>query len=213
MAASILLLGATLARSQADILTEDSPPSPTTTVIGKLPFKVDSATVVRLSRGPNWVDLLGSGRKEDLIVSAYRDNGNAHSFSVFAIYVQGWQLVPRFDMRKDKVWESPMIAQTFQGADCVLDDMRIVQLKGKEYTQVFLILGSRARGQSFVDSESVSFDVYRLWRNPEGITGQPPFYFEYEVTVPGKGKYCDINKAFKAELGLAPYNDFQLADR
>ncbi|MGO8733317.1 MAG: YncE family protein [Terriglobia bacterium] len=173
-----------------------------TTMNGKLPFKAEAATVLHLSKGPNRVDLQGDGLKRDVIFMAYRENFNAHSFWVVTVYMGGGDIVPWFDKSGN---EHDEIETRYGGADCVLDDMRLVRVGEGKNAQFFLVQGERALGKSFADTQPVSFDVYRLTGNNEGITGRPPSYFDYVTTIQGTGKYCDINEAFKAELKLGDY--------
>ena len=87
--------------------------------------------------------------------------------------------------------------RTFEGADCILEDLRVVR---RRKGPVEVILGTRELGASFADSAAVRFDYYKLSRG--GMPGESPFYFEHTRTVLAKRPYCDVNDAFQRELGL-----------
>jgi Carbapenem resistance protein CarG-like len=164
--------------------------------------------VVKLINGFNNVHFDGLNYKT-LIVVAHRENYNAHSYDVTTMYVDykptdkyekpGLQIIPIIE--KDE--HNTLNLITSGGADCMLDDFRLVNnIKAHE---TWLILADRKFGQTFADTETVTFTYYKLAFDKDEIPGFPPFSFEYWKTVQAKQKYCDVNDAFIKELGLDPY--------
>jgi len=167
-------------------------------------------TVLPLHNGTNRIDLLGTGRPGEIIVSR-RDNGNAHGFSVVLFEVLApsrsdvdgkhllWQVIPFFGGLHDSETGEEMFA-TFEGADCTLRDLRVVRTaKGRP---VEVVTATRDFGASFSDSATVRFDFYELGDNTEPLG--PTYLFRHVRTVHAKGTYCDVDDAFVRELGLGP---------
>ncbi len=166
--------------------------------------------VIQLVNGPNQVDLNGDG-KNDLIFVAWRGNYNAHGYSLFTFYMHfpdenqpemQWHLVPFVD---EKGVPKEDAVSTEEGADCFLQDIRVLRSPFQKNMPVIVIVGKRDFGKSYADSALVKFVVFELKHNGEGIPGEPPFYFKQKRTIKGKKKYCDINAAFTEELGVGDY--------
>lgn len=166
--------------------------------------------VIHLVNGPNQVDLNGDGKK-DLIFVAWRGNYNAHGYSLFTFYMhfpnenepeKQWHLVSFFD--KSGVPKKDAIS-TEEGADCFLQDIRVLRSTSQKNLPVIVIIGTREFGESYADAAPVKFVVFELKHNREGIPGEPPFYFKPKRTIKGKKKYCDINVAFSEELWIGDY--------
>ncbi len=166
----------------------------------------DSYTVVKLSYGANPVDINNDGIN-DLVFLARRENFNAHGFDVVTFYIQTprkdkvikpWNIVPLFKENKESL--------TFGvsgGADCVLNDFRF--LKPKKGTQSLLIRAERDTLASFYEDNTVNFHYYAFEENSEGEPGVPLVFFKFQKTIKSKHKYCDVNQAFRSELGLENY--------
>ncbi|MDE2235760.1 MAG: hypothetical protein KGK44_09455 [Gammaproteobacteria bacterium] len=163
--------------------------------------------VVELKYGFNNVNFENLNYKT-LVTVAHRENYNAHSYDVATIYVTytpkdkyetpGLQIIPIFE--KDQNNKLNLI--TSGGADCVLDDFRIVN--NVKQHETWLILAHRKFGETYISSEPVTFTYYKLAFNKDGIPGFPPFWFKYWKTVQTQQKYCDVETAFVSELGLGP---------
>lgn len=159
------------------------------------------AAVIRLRNGPNPVDIAGDGSQGTVFV-ARRENFNAHGYSTIAFYVHAngdglpaeWHTIPFVGGRYDEH------LATHEGADCILTDVRIVRARRGE--PVTVIVGRRDEGDSFAAPAAVRFDVYRLVRNSESLAGEPLYRFERERTIPSGREWCDVNEAFRRELGL-----------
>ncbi|MBI5848636.1 MAG: hypothetical protein HZB31_11960 [Nitrospirae bacterium] len=166
--------------------------------------------VLQLVNGPNQVDLNGDGKK-DIVFLSWRENYNAHGFSLFTFYID----YPN-DLEPEKHWHLVTFPDekglplkngvaTMEGADCFLQDIRVLRSASQKKMPIVLIMGKREFGESYADSESVEFIVYDLKHNKEGGLGEPTFHFEPKKTIKGKKKYCDINAAFAEELGIGNY--------
>lgn len=165
-----------------------------------------SANLVRLEFAPNSVDFTGDG-VADLVMMSHRENFNAHSYEVASFYVlvdaedghpRQWNIVPV--MAKDKERLEIIVSG---GADCVLHDFRLIA--GFGTTPATLILADRAMGNSFADSETVTFTFFTLASNAEGMPGSPRYSFEQSRITKSQKHYCDVEKAFQNELGIGAY--------
>ena len=168
-------------------------------------IKANTIQSIEIKNGINYIDLNGDGKK-DMVISGFRGNSTAHTFSVYSFYVYDklnlgeqsyeWHIVSvgggggllGDDIRK-------YVRATAQGADCVLTDIRLVRFKnGASY---YLVIAERPFGESYGDSLNVKFLFYRLIYNKMDMR----FIYEKVKEINSKGKYCDINEAFENELG------------
>jgi len=176
--------------------------------LGQVPTRAIDQ-VIPLSYGINSVrlthDLGGT------VVLAWRENYNAHSFDVLSIYAQGvrdklvqdarLQIVPLFSRSNGN--NEQLFFRSDGGADCRLSDFRLVRMGSGD---VAFITADREFGQTYADRQEVTFAYYRLTRNSSDSNfadvGRPKYYFKLDHTQKAKKTYCDVNEAFKAELGL-----------
>ena len=66
-------------------------------------------------------------------------------------------------------------------------------------------MADRKVGESFVEENTVTFKVYTLKQNTDEMPGLPSQYFALTETFTGKQRYCDVEKAFRSELGIGDY--------
>jgi hypothetical protein len=167
------------------------------------PESFSNWTLVPLRNGPNNFDIDGDGRL-DLVFVAWRETANAHAYELVTFYratddEQKWQLVP-FEGTGGQADSDAF--RTHMGADCQLRGIAIVRRPAQRHEAVTAIVAERDFGQSYADTASVKFTVYRLARNDDGTPGWPPLYFQRDRTIEAKSKYCDVNEAFASELGI-----------
>jgi hypothetical protein len=162
-----------------------------------------SAAVVPLRNGPNEVDLDGDGRL-DMVFVAWRENFNAHGYSVFTFYrstqvagAERWELLPFFG----STGETRDSFKTEEGADCLLADIQVLQSGGAR-APVMVVIGRRDFGQSFADSAKVTFTVYEMAANPDSAFGWPAKYLQARRTIRSRRTYCDVEDAFRSELHI-----------
>lgn len=135
---------------------------------------------------------------------AWRENYNAHGFDVLSIYAQGvkddlvqdarLQIVPVFSGNQEQ-----LTIRTFGGADCILNDFRLVRTGSGD---VELVTAERELGDNFGAVQQVTFTYFLLERNTDQEAGRPKYYFERQGAQMSKKTYCDVEEAFKSELGL-----------
>jgi hypothetical protein len=160
--------------------------------------------LVRIGNGLNAVDFTGDAIP-DLVVSARRDNFNAHGFDVVSLYVRvrdgrradQLHLVPLFYKDRSEKFELTV----WGGADCQLRTFRL--LVGPSKDSAALIVANRDPGQSFADAARVTFTYLELKTNTEGIPGFPPYYFEETSVRTSSRDYCDVNDAIIGEAILS----------
>ena len=164
------------------------------------------AELVVVKNGINRVNL-GGEIIEAMVILAHRDNFNAHSFerSTFLIRTrtaesdpEQWQIVPFEHGENGSHWKNDL--EVSGGADCQLHTFRLLRVS-KENT-IYVLIADRAPGKSFADSETVTFLYFKLTFNVDGLPGLPTAYFKLVQTENARKKYCDVNEAIKAELGL-----------
>ncbi|WP_243050478.1 hypothetical protein [Dyella sp. RRB7] len=168
---------------------------------------LSDAKIVMFKNGVN--DVLLEGHRFT-IVSAWRENYNAHGFNVTTIYAQLptpggktlLQVVPVF-LRNVSIPNDPRETNelvTSGGADCTLHSFRL--FVPKSATAIMLVVADRDYGDSYVDTQPVHFDFYRLAQNTEGLFGRPRLYFTFDHRLEASKRYCDVEKALKDELAL-----------
>lgn len=164
------------------------------------------AELVVVKNGINRVDV-GGDIIEAMVILAYRDNFNAHSFerSTFLIRTRAaesdpkqWQIVPFENAESGLHWKNDL--EVSGGADCQLHTFRLFRVPKEN--SAYVLMANRAPGNSFADSETVTFSYFKLTFNVDGLPGSPTAYFKLVQTENAKKKYCDVNEAIKAELGL-----------
>jgi hypothetical protein len=190
-----LLLTTTLTTTFANAAPASPPPD-----FGKM-------TAVALVNGPNTLDLNGDGKK-DMVFVAWRENFNAHGYTLFSFYLdlaskdgseKRWNLMPIHDEARSVMNES---VSTQEGADCKLRDIRLLLPRNNPKAAATLVVAQRASGESFADAAAVTFTVYEVKRNKDSDPGEPPFYFHPKGKIKAKKNYCDVGEAFEAELGI-----------
>jgi hypothetical protein len=157
-----------------------------------------------ISNGLNYLDLDGDGEK-DIIVKGYRSNISAHTFSVISFYLsrkidnQEKSNIKRLDIISI---ESPDKEEyqlfTHEGADCILRDFRLVKIKNSK--KVYLIKAERylSGEKTYADKDTVKFTIYELQYDDT----DDRFFFNKINEFKATRKYCDVNEAFKQELGI-----------
>jgi hypothetical protein len=166
-----------------------------------------SYKVVRIVYGVNAVDF-GPSATHGTVLLGWRENFNAHGFGVATFYLNAPKGAVSGLQRDDmlglvSVWDGQkeeLTVRTSGGADCVLHDFRL--LISNEHKPSLLVLADRKMGGTFVDEESVTFKTYTLKQNVEQMPGPPTYYFDLTEQRTAKRKYCDVEKAFRDELGF-----------
>jgi hypothetical protein len=190
--------------------------------------KFDPKDMVPLAHGPNWVDLDGDGRK-DLVVKSRVTINSPHSMSFYSFHIWAGEhpVLPSespFALTEPRInWyavsfpdRSPPLGDftvnSYQGADCMTNDYRLVVTAGKpgqKHRDAYLIRASREPGESFADPAPVTFSIYHLERGSMKALNEFAFIktTEFKASKP----YCSVINAFKDELGL-PSGDPALDD-
>lgn len=140
------------------------------------------------------------------LVYARHPVGTAHGFGVLTAYVNigvddpqnydsGLYIIPFVDQH---FGNEQLYLLNQGGADCEVTDLRLIRTSNGA---VEVIMGERKFGNSWADTEPVTFDYYALTpeRPPELA---PPYSFKLMKTFTTKKPYCDVEDAFRAELGL-----------
>jgi hypothetical protein len=170
--------------------------------IGKI--KVNTHDSKNIKNGINYIDINGDGKK-DIIMSGYRDDISAHSFSVYSFYIYKkldrkenpyeWQIVSIDSHGEHGGNEiSKYVITTHQGADCVLKDARLARFNGD--SSYYLVIADRPIGESYVDSLKVKFTFYKLVFDET----ENRFIYEKAKEINSIKKYCDVEEAFSKEL-------------
>jgi len=136
-----------------------------------------------------------------IVVKGFRDNGTSpHSSSIYTFYIPEGQDENRINHivnihKIDSDTPQNPLFQTWEGADGVLSDIKLLTTQDKTY----LVISDRLFGQSFADSQLVLFDVYALQENTTG-DWETRYFFEYIGTQVSKRGYRDVNEAFLEEF-------------
>ncbi len=168
---------------------------------------VASTSLPQLTSGVTAVDIIGDGSPAIVLLS-HRENFNAHSFNLLTLYwidrpsdgtAPIWQVIPIVSADGSPEQDSALRSG---GADCVLQDFRIVN---GNHGPAQLILAKRDFGNSFIDPGPVTFHFYELRDNKQGIPGFPKYYYEESRALRTKRSYCDVGDAFQKELNIGTY--------
>ena len=164
-----------------------------------------AAKAVALQNGLNPIDLFGDGR-QGMVFVARQDFLTAHDFSSLAFYTKEenqWYLISFFggpmSQGADGVDRRDMLG-TSEGADCTLQDVRII--REKSGIPVTVIIAKREFGESYASAAPVRFDVYHLKIRTHDETGEPRYGFMWSHSIKAQRNYCNVNYAFDRELGL-----------
>lgn len=178
--------------------------------------RFEAKDMVPLIHGPNWVDLDGDGHK-DLVMKSRVTINSPHSLSLYSFHV--WAEAKPFKPgdKNDQLLEpqihwyavsfpdrSPPLGEfminSYQGADCMTNDVRLIVKKQGGDQNAYLINARRDPGESFADPAPVTFTVYRLEKGSVKALNEFAFIKVREFKA-GKA-YCSVGNAFKEELGL-----------
>jgi hypothetical protein len=176
--------------------------------------KFDPKDMVPLIHGPNWVDLDGDGHL-DLVMKSRFEINSPHSASIYSFHRHAqeeeyfvnwpeWIIIPIINLDSKEPHGSPTIS-TFEGADCILRDVRLVQTNrhGKGL-KTFLILGERDLADGFWDIRPFKFKIYEMLTVAPNEETQ--FYvrvaFRVSHTLTSTEKYCGATEAFFREFGF-----------
>lgn len=151
----------------------------------------------RIGNGLARVDLSGDGAP-GMVVSAHRENHNAHGFEAVTFYVQAagvWQIVP---FQADGLFRQ-LTFDTSEGAGCRLRDARLFPATPGHPAR--LLVANRAIGRSYADAAPVRFTTWELVHDTGGVPGTPDYYFRAAGSRMARHGYCDVGEAFRAEGG------------
>ncbi len=173
-------------------------------------YDFSGLSVVKLSLGVNRVRL-GGDTSIATVVIGHRENFNAHGFDVATIYLDAktraddarptFQIVPLWD--EDSQDKETLRIDVSGGADCVLDDFRLLRTSATRPPVV--VLAHRPVGESYADKNAVTFRVYELTRAKPDDVGWPLYRFARVATLTAGDRYCDVGDAFSRELQLGDY--------
>lgn len=86
--------------------------------------------------------------------------------------------------------------RTFNGADCVLEDIYLLRKKSGGYE---VVRAKRPLKEGFSEKLRVTFSRYEFVKDDEGLPGYPPLRFVYRDKMTTEKSYCDANEAFERE--------------
>lgn len=161
------------------------------------------ATVVQF--GPGISQFHWAGQSLTL-VSAWRENNNAHGYNVVSIFANispgdgtPLQAVPIFERTDASSPHETLTLATSGGADCTLRSFRLYHFASP--APLMLVIATRTMGNSYADTQPVYFDFYTFKVDHEGVPGFPPYSFVFDHRIKATKPYCDVDEAFRDELG------------
>ena len=166
--------------------------------------------LVPLIHGPNWVDLDGDGVPDLVMKSRFEING-PHSASVYSFHRRfnestddriikwpPWEVVPIIDDSDTRHPHGKEDVFTYEGADCILTDLRLLKKTGTTY----IVIASRDIGDGFWDNRIFTFNVYQLIKEADQQQNYVAVAFHLIGKFPSKQTYCGANEAFLEEMGI-----------
>ncbi len=161
------------------------------------------AVPVPLHSGVNRIaDFAGDGRAA-LVTMGWRDNGNAHGYSLFGV------LLP--DTATPRRWTIVGIERAGAPADTIADDphtgedvvtaVRFVRATGAHRRQTLLVTATRHWQDSIPAAAPTTITVYTL-HSSAGAVGHTQDYFAPALSVDTTRRYCNADMALHQEAGL-----------
>lgn len=155
---------------------------------------ITTAHILFPKNGINYIDLNGDSIN-DMVISGYRNNITAHSFSYYTFYIYQknltedslqWAIVEINGQEKYNISSN-------QGAEEIITDIAFVKNNIGKYE---LVKADRDFGKSFADSGKVKFSYYAL--KYDSLENR----YRYEINSHNysKLKYVDVHEAISQEL-------------
>jgi hypothetical protein len=170
--------------------------------------EITKLSVIPIRDGMNQIDDLAGDGRRGTIIEAWRDNGNAHGYSVFLIALESqpgrgdWNVVAV--QRKPNERERDVVTDDPHTVEDAVSSVRFARglVGGKPAT--LLIIGTRELAPSFNlgDPGPVDIEFYRLVQNENVLFGLPPDYFDFVETIRSATPYCNSDLALSKEIGL-----------
>jgi hypothetical protein len=161
------------------------------------------ATELSLRPGVNRVaNFTGDGR-DAMVIRGWRDNGNAHSYTLYTILVRttaparDWNVlgVERGTAFDDNIADAP-----HTGED-VVTSVRFVKADYQHRRQILLVTATRRWKDSIPDPAETDIQIFAL-RQSHGDVGTTPDFFARIMSFRTRAKYCHADMALKEEAGL-----------
>ncbi len=155
---------------------------------------ITTAQILFLKNGINYIDLNGDSIN-DMVISGYRNNITAHSFSYYTFYIYQknlsedslqWAIVEINEQEKYHISSN-------QGAEEIITDIAFVKNSIGKYE---LVKADRDFGNSFADSGKVKFSYYALKYD----SLESRYRYEINSNNYSKLKYVDVHEAISQEL-------------
>ena len=176
------------------------------------------ARPLRLVHGVNrFSDFDGKGHPAQ-IISAWRENMNAHGYNIYSILMPrpdrqtDWNLVT-FETHDDDLKGGSELDALYEkpyNDEQVIASVRFVkaQWKGTPATLAITARRDLSHTESFIDAVPVEFEIFTLAVNKEGVPGWPFYYFDRVEHFISDNRYCNSDLALSKELRLPLPKDY-----
>jgi hypothetical protein len=159
-----------------------------------------------LHAGVNQIPHFSGDDREARIVLGWRDNGNAHGYSLFLVLMPtglhrtDWNVVgfEDGDSFSDQITDEP-----HTGED-VVKAVRFVRAGPRQLPTV--AVATRKWSETYYDRAETTISIYELRRNNEGPGTRD--YFDVVKRWTARKRYCNAELALKDELRLPLPSDY-----
>lgn len=180
--------------------------------------QVADVTAIPLRAGVNRIDRFASDGREAQVVLAWRDNGNAHGYSLLLVMLPGragasdWNVVGVEPAETGEMFRDVIRDQPHTGED-VVRAVRLARgnLDGRPAT--LLLTATRDLGEEhFLAPVPVRFEVFAL-ASGRGDVGVTRDYFRRVLVERSDRRFCNAELALAQRFGLPIRGERNLANR
>jgi hypothetical protein len=169
--------------------------------------QVTDLTDIPLGPGVNRIARFTPDGGDAIIVQGWRDNGNAHGYSLFVVIVNGTEIagVDYGDHFEDTVRDEP------HAGEDTIKSVRFARGKFNGTAATFLITASRdlSHASSLVDPAYVVIDLYELVDAESPGIGTTVKFFKRVSQIRSTTRYCNSDLALFKEFGLPLFGDYK----
>ena len=146
-------------------------------------------------------DFAGDGR-EALVISSWRENGNAHSYNLYLVLIDGNVVgVDHEDRFADFITDNP-----HTGED-IVTAVRFLRVLLNGHRQTVLVEATRHWSETISAPAPTSIELFAL-KKSDGDIGETTDYFARIAVLQTRVQYCNADMALKQEAGLPLPSDY-----
>ncbi len=173
--------------------------------------QITNLAVISIHPGMNTLPRFAPDGRDVAVLSAWRDNGNAHGYTKFVIMIPkagedgraSWGIVGIEDHKEffDSTSDSPHTGEDY------VRSVRFARGRVNGEAASLLITAELDTAKGFGRPSQSKISVYRMIQADEGF-GTTPFFFKLAREASSKKLYCNSELALTKELGVPLSRDY-----